>query len=799
MGRVFAARDLELDREVAVKVLASGVRDAEDERRLEQEARTAGALADPNILIVHDIGHDESGPYVVSELLEGETLRLRLAGRALPLRKALEYGVQLARGLSAAHEKGLVHRDIKPENLFITHEGRLKILDFGIARPAAAPRADEAGAGEPALTTASGAVGTVAYMSPEQVRGSRADHRSDLFSAGVVLYEMLAGRRPFEGTTPLEVGWAIVSAEPPALPEQVPGDLDRLVRRCLEKDPAERFQSARDLAFALETLQLPPARTPAGKAPRRLWVALIALATVAAGAVAVAGALAIRRALQRAGPGNIRQITFKPGVVGSARFAPDGRTVVYSHSAALKAPPELFSLRLGTPESRALGLPAATLLAVSSAEEMAILLRPKFTWFDYQLGTLGRVALGGDAIREVVEEVQYADWGPGDELAVVRSVGSRTRLEFPYKHAIYETTGWISHPRFSPRKDRIAFLDHPSPADDAGSVSVVDLAGQVQVLASGWKSAQGLAWSPSGSEIWFTAAAADEPFSQNVLRAVDLSGRQRLLSRAAGRLKLEDVSGEGNVLVTQPDPHVGLAVKLEGRPEKDLSWLELPMLSDLSADGSTVLFTENGSGAGPSYAMFIRKTDGSSPVALGPGQAAALSPDGKWVLSMPVPPGTRSGLTLVPVGPGEARTVETGAAIVAKARWLPDGKSIVMIAAEPGHAARLYLQPLAPEPAILLYPVGGGQPAKAPATTSEDTPIGFGSDGLLFVRQRLDFPARVWRIDFARRTRTQWIALTPGQAGADGVGRILMTHDGRSFAYNYSSRNSHLYLLEHLE
>ena len=257
MGEVYRARDERLKREVAVKVLpASFSMDPDRLRRFEQEAQAAGALNHPNITAVYDIGHHDGAPYIVSELLEGETLRSRLVMGALSPRKATEYAAQIAQGLAAAHEKGIVHRDLKPENLFVTSDGHLKILDFGLAKSVMP------GSAEPGQSTADTAaatrpgviVGTTGYMSPEQVRGTAVDHRSDIFSFGVILYEMLSGQRAFQRHSDIETLMAILKEEPPQL-ERASGlvtpELADIVGHCLEKSPAERFQSARDLAFAL--------------------------------------------------------------------------------------------------------------------------------------------------------------------------------------------------------------------------------------------------------------------------------------------------------------------------------------------------------------------------------------------------------------------------------------------------------------------------------------------------------------------------------------------------------------------
>jgi Tol biopolymer transport system component/tRNA A-37 threonylcarbamoyl transferase component Bud32 len=262
MGEVYRARDPRLGREVAIKVLRQDrTTDPDRQRRFAQEAKAAGALNHPNVLVVFDTGEHEGAPFVVFELLEGETLRRRLAGGALPPRKALDDAIQIASGLAAAHEKGIVHRDLKPENLFLTRDGRIKILDFGLAKLRPSLDAGAVGIETPTATvrTEAGTIlGTLGYMSPEQVRRSPADHRSDIFSLGSILFEMLTGRRAFRGDTEADTMAAILNAEPPALAEpdgKVPPAFERVVRHCLEKRPEDRFQSARDVAFALEAVR----------------------------------------------------------------------------------------------------------------------------------------------------------------------------------------------------------------------------------------------------------------------------------------------------------------------------------------------------------------------------------------------------------------------------------------------------------------------------------------------------------------------------------------------------------------
>src|SRR5262249_31453784 len=260
MGEVWRARDTRLDRAVAIKVLPTDfAKDADRLKRFEQEARATSALNHPNILTVYDIGTHEGAPFIVAELLEGEELRAQLETGALPVRKALEYAQQIARGLAAAKEKGIVHRDLKPENLFVTTEGRVKILDFGLAklRPPHAMQADSQAPTQRKMTDPGTVMGTVGYMSPEQVRGQEADHRADIFSFGMILYEMLSGKRAFDGDSVADVMSAILKEEPSELCEtnaKISPALEKIVRRCLEKKPERRFQTASDLGFALEAL-----------------------------------------------------------------------------------------------------------------------------------------------------------------------------------------------------------------------------------------------------------------------------------------------------------------------------------------------------------------------------------------------------------------------------------------------------------------------------------------------------------------------------------------------------------------
>ncbi len=339
MGEVYRARDPRLGRDVAIKVLpASYSEDGDRLRRFEQEAKAAGLLNHPNITSVYDIGSADGAPYVVQELLEGETLRSILAAGRLAPRRAVDYAIAIARGLAAAHEKGIVHRDLKPENLFVTNDGNVKILDFGLAKlveshaPGAQTNLPTASPGtEPGVV-----LGTLGYMSPEQVRGRPADHRSDIFSFGAILYEMLTGRRAFHGDSAADTLSAILKEDPPELSvtnQSVAPALERIIRHCLEKSPERRAHSAHDLAFELESLTqtsgaAPAPRTRSSLGFRRVAVAAAILAAVAA--AFLAGRKTSSSPAESAAPRTYRQITSFSGAEVSPNLSPDGQSVAFT-------------------------------------------------------------------------------------------------------------------------------------------------------------------------------------------------------------------------------------------------------------------------------------------------------------------------------------------------------------------------------------------------------------------------------------------------------------------------------------
>ncbi|MGH9364642.1 MAG: protein kinase domain-containing protein, partial [Thermoanaerobaculia bacterium] len=700
MGEVYKARDSRLGREVAMKVLPAEVSSDRDRvQRFEQEARSASALDHPNIITIYDIGSADSTLYIAMQLVEGKTLREILSSGPLPTKKMLEIAVQVAEGLAKAHAAGIVHRDLKPENLMVSKDGFVKILDFGLAK-LTAPEGGELSE----LPTAVGdtrpgtVMGTVGYMSPEQASGKPVDFRSDQFSFGSILYELATGKRAFQRGTTAETLTAIIREEPEPVAQvnpRAPAPLRWIVERCLAKDPEERFGTTRDLARDLASIRdhlsdatVSAEAFPIAPAARRTRSLAVLLAAGLLAAVALAS-FSLGRQAGRTPPPSFHQLTFRRGTISSARFAPDGQTILYA--AALEGrPTEIFVSRQGSPESRPFGLPEASVLAISGAGEMALSLGQHFAGPFTLSGTLARMGVaGGGAPREILEDVQWADWAPdGGSLAIVRDVEGRNRLEFPIGKVLYETAGWISDPRVSPRGDEVAFLDHPARGDDGGMAAIVDRAGKKKTLSGVFESAQGLAWPPGGGEIWFTAAKTG---GNRTLYGASLSGKQRLLTRITGVLTLQDVSRDGRALMTHDSNRQGMLGRAPGeQKERDLSWLDWSQARDISADGRTLLFSESGEGGGAGYSVYVRKTDGSPAVRLGEGRAQALSPDGKWALSI-VRLASEPQVVLYPPGTGEMKALPRDGLTVQLAQWLPDGNRILLTAIEAGRGARLYL------------------------------------------------------------------------------------------------------------
>ncbi len=848
MGEVWRARDTRLGREVAVKVLPQDVAtDPNALARFAREARAVAALSHPNILALFDVGESGGIHFAVTELLQGQTLRLALAAGPLPVRRALDVAVQIAEALAAAHENGIVHRDVKPENVFLGPDGHVKLLDFGLARPTS-PR-DAGDTRSPTVTSLSApgcAAGTVAYMSPEQARGVPVDHRSDQFSLGIVLYEMLAGLRPFRGDSAAETMAAIIREEPEPLDKAapgVPGPVRWSVERCLAKDSAERYDSTRDLARDLATFRLHlsdaslPAAAPgptAARAPAGRCAALAAAGLLVA-AVLVGGGALLGPKMGRNGKAPdiaIRRLTFKRGWVSEARFAEQGKSVVYSATLG-GAPTELFSIRLPGTDSVPLGITKADLLAVSPSGDLALrrnTLSPFHWWGAFQQSrvspTLATVPLAGGTPKDEAEGIYKADYAPDGKTMAVARLGDKGGIEYPLgsepKKAFvvpgFDGSGF----RISRDGKLVAF--HDAVSQGSGSLKVLRPDGEQRPLTEYDAPPLGLAWSPKGDEVWYA--------ERNKLRAVTLSGRVRDLYAHTTPLKLHDVAPDGRVLVTAEELRQRIFFCGErDAAERELGLLDKSIVCDLSPDGKLVTFFEQTGGSEGVPVSYLRETSGAPPMKIGEGAGPRLSPDGRFVV-VTVYKGEAREIVVHPVGPGPARTVRVPGYFIRWAGLLSDGQGIWFAGAE--EATKRWgfwvtdlagSKPRAVTPEGVggnfwcvtpdarygvatwkggwwLFPLSGGEPRLLPGVQPNEMIAGFGPDlRTVYVAKRFEIPLKPFRVDLRTGKREPVREIVPPDRsgiGINGTVTVRMSADGRSYLSGIDQQLSDLYLVEGL-
>ena len=865
MGVVYSARDGRLGRQVAIKVLpAAVVADAGRLRRFEQEARTIGGLNHPNLVTLHDVGHHDDAPYLVTELLDGMSLQARLVAGPIPRKQVIEIATEIAHGLAAAHGAGIVHRDIKPDNVFVLGDGRVKILDFGIAKLrrddlptdlANAPTGMQSDTPGTAATGIGMVIGTPGYMAPEQLAGGTVGPRTDLFALGVVFYEMLARKRPFAGDSNIEESYGILKHEPGPLPPSVPTALARIVLRCLEKRPDARFQSAADLAFALDALDdvsagrssspslVQPAIEPTAPMPAITPPATIVARRAGASkawivaifGIAVAGALGfawIVRAPSRHGTSGTwpslveggpvyRRVTYHPQADWYARFSPDGKSILYSVRDNSTKVEDLdpkaqerdrWSIMRSLIErpsviSEHVNGRLLDVRLVQGLEQIAL----RKPLRDVEGGVLATVEIGTGAPLERAPNVRDASFGPGDDIAIVRTDRTGSIVEYPIGTKIWSGDGELRFPRVSPDGKHVAVVQHTD-ADPEHHLIVLDAHGAKRAVTSR-AGISGVAWA-NDHEVWYSAGST--------IYALDLDHESRVLLRGQLRLELRDVDRKGRILVAPIDERYQLFIGSPDGAFSAMSWLDAAVVESISADGKTIAFRlGNGADHTPEGdAIYLRNSD--EPMLLGHGLHAALVPDGSAAIVLcatgaPLRLMSAVGRSTKPLSTKGIEHVDLDHAISISS----DGKFVIVRGATGKHTGRAWAisidggDPIAiglakdtsrayavsadhvayaEDHGVSLTSLTGDNPVKLDAPHGE-VPLRFSADGkYLFVTRQHSWPRSIERIELATSTRTPWVTLPISDKPEEFD--LAISDDGQVIAYSISVQTSDLYVIE---
>ncbi len=812
MGEVWRARDTKLDREVALKFLpASFGDDAERLARFEREAKVLASLNHPNIAAIYGL-HEQGGhPFLAMELVPGIDLSEKLKHGRVPLREAVDIALQICDALEVAHERGVVHRDLKPANIRLTPEGKVKVLDFGLAKAFASSDPTQS----PTITslgTASGVIlGTAAYMSPEAARGRTVDKRTDVWAFGCILFEMLSGKLAFLGETVSDTMAAVLTRDPDwsALSSDTPVRVRELLGRCLQKDPKDRLRDIGDGGLELrEALRPGPVVRSAGP---RGWVwGLVALLPVAA---ALLAGLSLGRRSVDVRPPVFRPLITNNGPVYSARLTPDGETVIYG-GAFEGRPLALFSMRADGLEGRPIDVPSADIAGISRNSQMALILGRRHTGGWPRIGTLAQVALTGGTPRELLEDVYDADISPdGSQFAVVVADGDDQVLQYPIGKEVYRrSNGWISQPRIAPDGRRIVFVDHRLWNDDLGQVRMIDADGKVLDLGPEAQYSQGACWSPDGKTVWYTHA---EDFAGGVLLAVEPGGPTRVVARVPAPVRVQDVTADGRVLLLNDDTWVTLSGELAGdTSERVYTFWVGDGVVGIGQDGVSYAGTDNVVQNGE-YSVFFRRGS-SAPIRLGPGNAAGLTPDGKFVLATSIASEKR-GLTMMPVGAGQPRELDLHGVVfqghsASSVHFSADGRRFAFLGAKPGEKRAAWVfdledgvpRKVSPEGAnaAVISPDGARVvvtdstrgmyvvaasgsadpvPVPVPGAPKEEVPLVWMRDGSAVLSWDRTLPPRIFKTDLASGRRELFRELTPADPAGTIYEWLVLSPDGRHY------------------